>query len=120
MAPRKTIAGLVAAVLSMVTAVAAPPATQSSLPLPPKLRGALMAEMSGVREGVSEIAAALASGEWERVAGRADRIRDSYLLKQKLTRVELDTLEQSLPRDFLERDASFHAHADGLAHAGRL
>lgn len=118
-ASSKSVAGLAAAALSIMAAAAAPAPAQKGLALPPKLRGALVTEMSGVRQGVSEIAASLGSGDWEMVARRADRIRDSYLLKQALTNAELATLERNLPRDFLERDASFHARADGLARAAR-
>lgn len=87
--------------------------------LPPKLRGPLTAEMIGVRDGVSVIAASLGSGEWEMAARRAERIRDSFILKQKLSAEELEAFERALPQDFLERDAKFHANADRLAVAAR-
>lgn len=117
---QKTKAGVVAAALLLATTgAAAQPPSQKRLALPPKLRSALMAEMIAVRQGVSEIAASLGSGEWEIAARRAERIRDSFILRQKLPSTDLEALERSLPRDFLERDASFHAQADGLARAAR-
>ncbi len=123
MAGQKTIAGVVAAALLAITTAAAPPAPQpqpkNGPALPPQLRGALMDEMIAVRDGIAEIAASLGSGEWETAAHRAERIRDSFILKQKLANTELEALERGLPRDFLERDANFHADADGLARAAR-
>jgi hypothetical protein len=89
------------------------------LALTPKLRAALVAEMGGIRQGMSVLAPALAMGEWETVAGQAERIRDSYIMQQKLSPAELQELERVLPADFVVRDAGFHQHAEGLAHAAR-
>lgn len=87
------------------------------LPLSPKLRGALVAEMAGVKEGVAELSGALATGEWDKAAGRAARIRDSYIMKQQLSRAELEQLERALPADFAEMDDVFHRRAEGLRRA---
>lgn len=87
------------------------------LALTPKLRAALVAEMVGVKTGVAELSVSLASGEWEKTAQQATRIRDSYIMKQKLSRTELEQLERSLPADFVAMDERFHRHAEGLAHA---
>ncbi len=118
------ILGLVAA--SLLTAAnvalaqdrAAPKAEEAPvLPLSPKHRAALVAEMVGVKEGVAELSGLIAMGEWKAAAQRAEHIRDSYIMKQKLTREELEELERVLPADFVEKDSQFHLHADGLAHA---
>ena len=87
------------------------------LPLSPKYRAALVAEMAGVNEGIAELSGFLAMGEWDVAAQRAEHIRDSYIMKQKLSRVELKELERVLPADFVEKDCQFHHHADGLAQA---
>ena len=87
------------------------------LTLTPKLRAALVAEMVGVKAGVAELSVSLASGEWEKTAQHATRIRDSYIMKQKLSRAELEQLERSLPADFVAMDERFHRNAEGLAHA---
>ena len=87
------------------------------LPLSAKHRAALIAEMAGVKEGVAELSGLIAMGEWKAAAERAERIRDSYIMKQKLTSDELEELERALPADFIEIDSQFHRHADGLAHA---
>jgi len=73
--------------------------------------------MVGVKEGVAELSGLIAMGDWKAAAQRAERIRDSYIMKQKLTPGELEDLERALPADFVEKDSQFHRHADGLAHA---
>ncbi len=113
------IAGVLAAAgVALAQEHAAPKAEGTAvLPLSPKLRVALVAEMVGVKAGVAELSGLIAMGEWEAAAQRAEHIRDSYIMKQKLSRAELEELEQSLPGDFVEMDSQFHRHADGLAHA---
>lgn len=120
----KMVLGMVVASLLAVANVAlaqdhATPETDGAavLPLSPKLRAALVMEMLGVKEGVAEISGLIAMGEWKAVAQQAERIRNSYIMKQKLTREELEELERALPADFVEKDSQFHRHADGLAHA---
>lgn len=89
------------------------------LTLSPKLRTALMAEMVGVKEGVAELSTFIATGEWDAASLRAERIRDSYIMKQKLSRAELEELERMLPVEFVELDNAFHKHADRLVHAAK-
>ena len=104
-------------VLLWMLATATWAAGEPELKLSPKLRGALVAEMAGLKTGVAELTGALATGDWPRASQRALAIRDSYILKQKLSRAELAQLEHALPPDFQELDARFHRHAEALAHA---
>ncbi len=92
-------------------------ADEPAVKLSPKLRGALVAEMAGLKTGMAELTGSLATGDWPRAHQRALAIRDSYILKQKLSRAELAELEHALPPDFQELDARFHRHAEALAHA---
>ncbi len=89
------------------------------LALTPKLRGALVAEMAGLKGGIAELTVALSSGEWDKLARRAERIRDSYIMKQKLSAEEMTQLHRALPAEFLEFDERFHRHAELLAHAAQ-
>jgi len=120
----KMVLGMVVASLLAAASVAlaqdhAAPKVEEApvLPLSPKHHAALVAEMVGVKEGVAELSGLIAMGEWKAAAQRAERIRDSYIMKQKLTPGELEELERALPADFIEKDSQFHRHADGLAHA---
>lgn len=104
-------------VLMLLLTAAVLAAGEPALKLTPKLRAALLAEMAGLKAGVAELSVSLASGDWEKTAERAARIRDSYIMKQKLSRAELEQLERSLPADFVAMDQRFHQHAEGLAQA---
>jgi hypothetical protein len=107
----------VIAVLMWMLSAAVWAAGEPALELSPKLRGALVAEMAGLKEGVAELTGALATGDWSRAGKRALAIRDSYILKQKLSRAELAELDHALPPDFQDMDARFHRYAEALAHA---
>jgi len=104
-------------VVLWMLATAAWAAGDPDLKLSPKLRGALVAEMTGLKTGVAELTGSLATGDWPRARQRALTIRDSYILKQKLSRAELAELEHALPPEFQELDARFHRHAEALALA---
>ena len=101
----------------LLLSAAALAAGEPVLKLTPKLRAALLAEMAGLKTGIAELSVSLAGGEWEQTAQRAALIRDSYIMKQKLSRAELEQLEHSLPADFVAMDQRFHRHAEGLAQA---
>jgi cytochrome c556 len=103
--------------LMLTLSAAAWAAGEPVLKLSPKLRAALVAEMAGIKTGMAELTGALATGDWVRASKHALAIRDSYILKQKLTHRELAELEHALPADFQEMDARFHRHAEALAHA---
>jgi hypothetical protein len=92
-------------------------AESPTLRLAPKLRTALLAEMAGLKRETAGLATDLAAGEWASVAARSARVRDSYVMKQKLAAAELDQLEHGLPADFHAADSAFHRHADRLAQA---
>jgi hypothetical protein len=92
-------------------------ADEPTVKLSPKLRSALVAEMAGLKTGMAELTGALTTGDWPRAHQRALAIRDSYILKQKLSRAELAELDHALPPDFQELDARFHRHAEALADA---
>lgn len=125
MAGKRVLGMVVAGVLATLSVAlaqdsAAPKTAETPvLSLSPKLRAALVAEMAGVKEGVAELSALLAMGEWDAATRRAERIRDSYIMKQKLSRAELEELERALPTDFAKMDDAFHRHAEGLVHAAK-
>lgn len=101
------------------SATATAAADRPLLHLSPKLRAALVAEMVGLKQGAGELAALLATGEWEAAAVRAERVRDSYIMKEKLSPPERAELVHALPADFVALDGRFHRHAGGLAQAAR-
>lgn len=119
MAIGMAIAGVIAATNPVQAPTHSEPQTADTpvLPLSTNQRAALIVEMQGVKAGVAELSGSIAMGEWTATAKAAERIRDSYIIKQQLTAAELEKLEQALPADFIAKDSQFHRHADGLAHA---
>lgn len=84
--------------------------------LSPSLRAALVAEMQALQGGMMSVIPALVAGRFEEVAATAERIRDSYIMKQSLEPAQLEELHTALPADFRAMDARFHEDAGMLAH----
>ena len=80
-----------------------------------ELHQALVAEMVAIDAGISSLASAIAQGDWPTVRRESQKIHDSFILKQELSKAELEELHRSLPADFLALDVRFHQHAKQLA-----
>ena len=89
----------------------------SELQISNDLKVVLNQEMNGIEEGMMEIIPAIAAGNWEIIANIAKKIKDSFILKQKLTQEQIEELHHSLPAEFIEMDHDFHSTAGKLAHA---
>jgi len=89
----------------------------SGLRLPRDLAETLRQEMREIEAGMSKMIPALSSGDWEGLAAIAGKVRDSFILKRKLTPRQLRTLHEALPPDFIRRDHRFHETAGKLARA---
>jgi hypothetical protein len=73
--------------------------------------------MNGIEEGMMKIIRGIAAGNWETIANIAQQIKNSFILKQKLTQKQVEELHNSLPAAFIEMDHSFHSTAEKLVHA---
>ena len=89
----------------------------SGLQISNDLKVVLNQEMNGIEEGMMKIIPAIAAGDWETIAHIAQKIKNSFILKQKLTQEQIEELHHSLPAEFIEMDHGFHATAGKLAHA---
>jgi cytochrome c556 len=89
----------------------------TELHLSPDLKEILNQEMNGIEKGMMAIIPAIAAGNWESIAQLAQKIKDSFILKQKLTENQMNELHHSLPTGFIEMDQKFHSTAEKLAHA---
>ena len=87
--------------------------------LSPELRGLLSKEMVAVQDGMVSMMSAYASGNTKDIASIAEKIEESYILKQAMTRQQMDELHQKLPKSFVELDHQFHHDAGLLAKAAR-
>ncbi len=84
--------------------------------LSPELRGLLSQEMTALQKGMMSLIPELASGNWSEVKKTAKKIKNSYILKQKLTKEQAKELHSKLTPAFIELDQSFHKDAGMLMH----
>ena len=85
--------------------------------LSPGLRGLLSKEMLAIQKGMMSITPAYAAGNWDEIANIANKIKDSYILKQSLTQEQKHELHTSLPNGFIKQDQHFHYLSGMLEHA---
>ncbi len=81
------------------------------------LKVILNQEMNEIEQGMMKIIPAISAGNWENITKIAKKIKNSFILKQKLTEKQIEELHHSLPAEFIEMDHSFHSTAGRLAHA---
>lgn len=81
------------------------------------LHDLLNREMQALENGMQELVPAIASGEWDNVASIAQKISDSFIMKQNLTPEQKHELQRALPARFIEMDQAFHGSAAMMAHA---
>lgn len=86
--------------------------------LTPGLRALLIEEMRAIRQATGQIVDGLAAGDSAAVAGLAQRIHESFILKQKLSARDEQDLAAA-PAAFLRLDAAFHSTAEKLAGAAQ-
>jgi hypothetical protein len=87
--------------------------------LSPKLRALLTQEMRSLQNGMQSIIPAYVSGNWSEIEQIADKMENSYLLKQSLTDAQKKELHTSLPASFLKLDQQFHYLSGMLKHAAK-
>lgn len=92
--------------------------TQSEIEsLSPKLRDVLSKEMLALQDGMKAIIPAYISADWHEIATIAMQMKNSYIMKQKLTDEQMHELHSKLSPLFIEQDQEFHYLAGMLAHA---
>ena len=93
------------------------PEQPTELHLSHDLKEVLNQEMNGIEKGMMAIIPAIAAGNWESIAKLAQKIKDSFILKQKLTEDQMKELHHALPTGFIAMDQRFHSTAEKLARA---
>jgi len=81
------------------------------------LRDLLSQEMKALQGGMMSIIPAYISGNWDEIEIIAGKIKNSYILKQKLTEDQMKELKLVLPPEFIKKDQNFHYLAGMLEHA---
>jgi len=90
-----------------------------TLQLPENLAAVLRMEMIEISNNMGPLLDHLARGNSAEAARIADKIQNSFILKQQLSSDELKELVSLLPTDFVTLDRSFHGTAGKLASAVR-
>lgn len=88
--------------------------------LSPSLHALLKQEMGLIQEGMMDMIPAIAAGEWDKVSTLGQKIKESFILKQKLTEAQKEELHRVLPKQFIEMDMDFHKSAGMIAHAAEM
>ena len=83
------------------------------------LRDLLSEEMKALQDGMMSIIPAYVSGNWDEIEAIARKMKNSYILKQKLTGEQIKELHSILPPEFIEKDQDFHYLAGMLEHAAQ-
>lgn len=88
--------------------------------LSPDLRELLSREMRQLQEGMITIHPLYISGEWVKIIPIARAMKNSYVLKQSLTKQQMHELHKKLPHEFIGIDQQFHYLAGMLEHAAEM
>ena len=84
--------------------------------LSPELRALLQQEMQALQNGMIAVIPAFVSGDLGTVETIAKNMKDSFILKQSITREQMHELHSTLPEQFLKMDQEFHYFAGMLSH----
>ena len=84
------------------------------------LRTLLSKEMIALEKGMKSIITAYISGKWDEIEVIADKMENSYILRQSLTQQQMHELHSVLPAAFIEKDQQFHYLAGMLGHAAKM
>jgi hypothetical protein len=85
--------------------------------LSPDLRALLQKEMKALQSGMISVVPAYISGNLTEVEEIATGMKNSFILKQAITKEQMQELHTSLPAAFVKMDMEFHYFAGMLAHA---
>jgi hypothetical protein len=83
------------------------------------LRSLLSEEMLALQDGMMSIIPAYISGNWGEIEATAEQMKNSYILKKRLTESQKHELHSVLPHEFIKQDQRFHYLAGMLAHAAK-
>lgn len=88
-----------------------------ALALPQELNNVLRKEMNALKLGLSSLMPEVIAGNWQQIQSIGQKMHDSYILKQSLSKEQVSHLHHSLPKHFLTLDHQLHHSAGMMAHA---
>jgi len=84
------------------------------------VKALLVEEMQQLDKAMSALSPEISAGNWSKISEIATQMRDSFILKKKLTPEQGKELHGKLPESFIDRDRAFHAAAGRLVEAADL
>ena len=84
-----------------------------------EVRTLLKKEMIALEKGMKRIIPAVISLYMHDIEKIAKQMKDSYILKQAMSKHQMHELHQKLPHGFLEKDGEFHRLAGMLEHVAK-
>ena len=85
--------------------------------LPKELEALLLQEMNSLEKGLSQLMPEVVAGNWENIQSIGQQMHDSYILKQSLSKDQIQQLHRSLPGGFKRLDHQLHHSAGMMTHA---
>ncbi|ADJ28796.1 cytochrome c [Nitrosococcus watsonii] len=104
---------------SLVFALSIGYADSSVKSLSPELRALLGKEMRALEEGMQSIITAYVSGNLEKVSDIAEKMKNSFILKQAITKEQKHELVNKISKSFFRLDKKFHEYAGMLQHVAK-
>ncbi len=93
-----------------------PKQSESKLELTETASKLLREEMGHVQAAMQALIPAIAQADWQQIHQLGNKIKSTFIFKQKMPEHELHLLHQSLPQGFKELDHKFHYYAGMMAH----
>lgn len=87
--------------------------------LPKELNDILIKEMNALSQGLSQLMPEVTSGNWQQIQNIGEKMHDSYILKQSLSKEQIKHLHKMLPSNFKTLDHQLHHSAGMMAHAAK-
>lgn len=83
------------------------------------LKAALLEEMTAIDKGMAGLVHEISHANWDNIEKTAKMIEQSYIIKKKLSKAQLEQLHHKLPVGFQRMDEKFHKLAGMLAHSAK-
>lgn len=80
----------------------------SEIKLSKKIHRALTAEMNALQNGMTNLVIAIPAGRLSEVAETAMKMKEGYIMKEVLSKEQMEELKRSLPKGYTEIDREFH------------
>lgn len=105
--------------LFSLSALASEEGDRSVEKLSPGVRSLLQQEMNALDSAMKELISASVAGDYGKISSIARQVKDSFILKQGLTKHQKHELHTVLPINFIKKDQEFHYFAGMLEHAAK-